>query len=73
MIKPLTKERRAQIVDIYAGTPLVDEMLAAEIFWREIVICLKTGFCWCPVGIGNPMYRDHTETCKRIQEAMGAA
>lgn len=28
---------------------------------------LKRGDCYCEVGIGNPMFRDHTNICKEIR------
>ena len=28
---------------------------------------LKTGSCWCPVGIGNPMYTSHSALCDEIR------
>lgn len=29
---------------------------------------LKRGSCWCEMGIGNPMYRDHSVTCEQVQK-----
>ncbi len=30
----------------------------------KIIFELRIGSCWCPVAIGNPMYKDHTLVCK---------
>ena len=27
--------------------------------------CSEENQCFCDMSIGNPMYRDHTETCKK--------
>lgn len=40
--------------------------------WKEIEdlkSALKHGNCYCEVGIGNPMYRDHTTICKKLMES----
>jgi len=36
----------------------------------EIIELLKRGECWCQKGIGNPMYQEHTEACKKAQKFM---
>lgn len=37
----------------------------------SIIEKLKTGSCWCGLGIGNPMLSSHSENCKRAAEAVG--
>lgn len=27
---------------------------------------LMNGTCWCQFGIGNPMFTEHSQTCKRV-------
>lgn len=29
---------------------------------------LKTGDCWCQVGIGNPMITEHSKACLKLQK-----
>jgi hypothetical protein len=36
-----------------------------------IIASLKTGSCWCQMGIGNPMVDSHSEACKAAAEAVG--
>jgi hypothetical protein len=31
---------------------------------------LKKGSCWCEIGIGNPMYKNHSEGCKIAQHIL---
>jgi len=40
---------------------------------RDLISALKSGDCWCPMGIGDPRYSDHTDTCKKIQEKIDAS
>ncbi len=40
---------------------------------KALLRAKKTGSCWCQVGIGNPMLRDHTDACKAIRRALGEA
>ena len=50
-------------------------MLAAELEahrLRELLLSLKTGDCWCGMGIGNPNYRDHADSCKAVQAVFSA-
>lgn len=37
----------------------------------SIIASLKTGSCWCSMGIGNPMVKSHTDACKAAAEAVG--
>jgi hypothetical protein len=38
-----------------------------------IISRLKSGSCWCGIGIGNPMVTgSHSEACKAAAEAVGA-
>lgn len=34
----------------------------------EALCMLKYGDCWCEFGMGNPMYKDHTNACKETQK-----
>ncbi len=36
-------------------------------FIAEILTKLKRGDCWCERGIGNPMFKDHSEGCRMAQ------
>lgn len=36
----------------------------------DIILQLKRGSCWCEMGIGNPMVRDHSPACKQVQEML---
>ena len=35
---------------------------------REALLQLKHGDCWCEVGIGNPMYTNHSAACLEVQQ-----
>ena len=35
---------------------------------ERLLQLLKLGDCWCEMAIGNPMVKDHSEVCKRIQK-----
>lgn len=35
-----------------------------------VILQLKRGDCWCEMGIGNPMVRDHSSACKQLQEML---
>lgn len=36
----------------------------------EVIEVLRTGSCWCGVGIGNPMFEGkHSAQCDRAREA----
>lgn len=48
---------------IPAGTVLVSEDFVDAV--RAMLSLLKRRTCWCEVAIGNPMYREHTEGCKK--------
>jgi len=44
----------------------------------DVLLALKHqnyagGDCWCGVGIGNPMLKDHTTLCKMAQAVVEAA
>lgn len=36
--------------------------------YQRTIKLLKTGDCWCGIGIGDPRIRDHSEGCKLAQE-----
>lgn len=38
---------------------------------QRIVRNLKTGSCWCLMGIGNPMVKEHSQTCDDAAAAVG--
>lgn len=33
---------------------------------EELLEGFRKGGCFCQVGIGNPMFRDHTEHCRKV-------
>jgi len=35
---------------------------------KTLLRALKTGSCWCGVGIGNPMLKEHSEVCQKVRE-----
>lgn len=36
----------------------------------EALWSLRNTECWCDMGIGNPMYRDHSAACKAVFAAL---
>lgn len=54
----LTKQ---QIVDFEDILQEIEEMMS-------IFEDLKTGDCWCQVGIGNPMITEHSKACLKLQK-----
>lgn len=36
----------------------------------DILVGLKRGDCWCEMGIGNPMVREHDVACLQAQLAV---
>lgn len=37
-----------------------------------IIAALKTGDCWCEMGIGNPMVRQHSSVCQSVQALLSS-
>lgn len=44
-------------------------------FQRDLLLDALTGLrgddCFCEMAIGNPMYRDHSDACKKATRALG--
>jgi hypothetical protein len=38
----------------------------------EVIKALRRGSCWCGMGIGNPMVRQHSPACERARLAVEA-
>lgn len=61
----LSRERRQEPREKIAR--LEEELSIAKTLLRAV----KTGFCWCPIGIGNPMQKQHSPVCKTARELLG--
>lgn len=67
-----------QVMDGYQDRDVWDAVLISLINSevRPLVAALegvKTGSCWCGVGIGNPMYRKHSSHCEAARAALKQA
>ena len=49
------------VVDEAAG--FVRELLAEVIESHSAIYALRRGDCWCEMGIGNPMMKEHSQIC----------
>lgn len=37
---------------------------------EKALLTLKVGGCWCEIGIGHPMVRNHSSACEHIQKLL---
>ena len=47
---------------------IIETYYTSKFSLSEIFQSLKRGDCWCEMGIGNPMYTEHSKGCQMVQQ-----
>jgi hypothetical protein len=65
--------RKAGVLDAEAATDRIEAAIrAAGAPLAEALRGLKTGGCYCDMGIGDPRFSDHDAACKKARAALAA-